>query len=87
MNENVQAVSESGNQIDLVAMVARLWRARWWIVLSAVVTGALFIAVAVYSTPVYRTSTVMVSAGGNNEMGGLSSALGQLGGLVSLASR
>ena len=75
----------SRNEIDLVAMVVRLWRGRWWIILSGFIVGLLFVAIAIFSTPVYRATTVMVSAGGSSEMGGLSSALGQLGGLVSLA--
>lgn len=74
-----------GNEIDLGALAGRLWDGRWWIVMAGFVSGVAFVAAAILMTPIYRATTVMVPTNNNSELGGLGSALGQLGGLVSLA--
>lgn len=70
---------------DLRAMLARLAARRWWIVASVVLWTALFVAIALLMTPVYRSSTVLVPADTARSGDALGSALGQLGGLASLA--
>jgi uncharacterized protein involved in exopolysaccharide biosynthesis len=72
--------------IDLRRFVLGLWAGRWWIAVSVVLFTVAFAAAAFLMTPVYRASVVLVAA--SSERGGanmLSSALGQLGGLASLA--
>lgn len=78
---------DSYDPVDLRVVIARLWSRRWWIAASIVVCAAIAAVVAFVSTPVYRAAAVLVPAGAERGgMGaGLSSALGQLGGLASLA--
>ena len=65
---------------------ARLWRRRTWIGASTIFFTAVSIAIAFLMTPIYRATTVLVPAGAErNKIGSLSSTLGQLGGLASLA--
>ena len=72
--------------IDLRRVVERLWARRVWIVISIAVFTAGFVTAALLTEPVYRAKTVFVSASSDREgMGNLTSALGQLGGLASLA--
>jgi uncharacterized protein involved in exopolysaccharide biosynthesis len=67
-------------------LFARLWRRRTWIIASAMFFTAVSIAIAFLMTPIYRATTVLVPAGAErNKIGSLSSTLGQLGGLASLA--
>jgi uncharacterized protein involved in exopolysaccharide biosynthesis len=78
-------VDDTGS-IDLGKVVARLWARRVWIVLSIAAFTIAFVAAALLTEPVYRAKTVFVSASSDREgMGTLTSALGQLGGLASLA--
>jgi len=73
--------------IDLRAVVARLWQRRFWIILSIVWFTAIFILIALISKPVYRATTIVIPT--SSERGNLSrtltGALGQIGGLASLA--
>ena len=72
--------------IDLRVFLNRLWHKRWWIFTSTLLFTVAATAAAFLMTPIYRASTVMVSAGADrSSVGSLSSALGQLGGLASLA--
>lgn len=78
---------ELDDSIDLRAIIARLWLRRLWIVASVLLCGSLFLAVAFFTTPIYRATTVFVPAsvglpGGGSLLGG---ALGSLGDLASLA--
>jgi uncharacterized protein involved in exopolysaccharide biosynthesis len=73
--------------IDLHDLVSVLWFRRWWIVAG---TGIFAIAATIaffVTTPIYRTTAVLIAASPErNSLGGtLSSALGQLGGLATLA--
>jgi uncharacterized protein involved in exopolysaccharide biosynthesis len=72
-------------EIDLREIVIRLWRHRLWILLSVVLFAVVFTAAALLITPVYRATAVLVPANTNQSGGGLSGALGQLGGLAALA--
>ena len=73
--------------IDLRAVVARLWDQRFWNILSMVCFTAIFILIALTSKPVYRATTIVIPT--SSERGNLSrtltGALGQIGGLASLA--
>jgi uncharacterized protein involved in exopolysaccharide biosynthesis len=73
--------------IDLRAVVARLWRRRWWIIASIVAFTAIFAAVAFTSKPVYRAAAIMISTSSErtNLSRSLGSALSQIGPLASLA--
>jgi uncharacterized protein involved in exopolysaccharide biosynthesis len=73
--------------LNLQELYARLWKGRWWIFGSVVCCIGAALAVALLSTPVYRATTVLISAstdraGLGNSLG---SALGQLSGVAALA--
>ena len=72
---------------DLQAIVDRLVAKRWWIVAGVVLATALFVTAAFVMTPVYRASVLLIpaSADRNSLSSTLNSALGQFGGLASLA--
>lgn len=71
---------------DTQAILGELRARRWWLFVSVVLITAGFVVAAFVLTPIYRATSVLVASnvesGGS---GGLSSALGQLGGLASLA--
>lgn len=70
--------------IDLRALLGKLWEGRWWIVASVVICAGIAVAIALSMTPIYRAAVVVVPA--NTERSGdMNGALGQLGGLASLA--
>ena len=75
------------HSLELVEVLSQLWTERWWILVSTVVVASIFVVAAFRMTPVYRASTVLVAAGQERAgLGGaLSSALGSLAGLASLA--
>lgn len=84
---NLQVAAPAGDgEIDVRALVVTLWSRRWWIVAAVLLFAVAFGALAFLMTPVYRATTTVVAV--NNDMSGmgqLGSALGQLGGLASLA--
>lgn len=68
------------------ALWARLRARRVWIASSVALFTAAFVAAALLMTPVYRAVTLVVDASSERGgAGGLGNALGQLGGLASLA--
>ncbi len=72
--------------IDLRAVAATLWAKRFWIVVSCAVFTALFAIFALTARPLYRAQTVLVDArADSNASNSLNVALGQLGGLASIA--
>lgn len=75
------------DEVDLRALVARLWSGRWWIGGSVVICTLLAAFLAFATTPTYRSTTVLVPASSDRSgmSASLSSALGQLGGLASIA--
>jgi uncharacterized protein involved in exopolysaccharide biosynthesis len=77
-------MDRQGN-IDLRAVLATVWSRRWLLAAVTVFFTAAFTTAAFVMTPIYRATTVLVSAasdrGGAGSLGG---ALGQLGGLISL---
>lgn len=79
--------SDPSDSIELRRVITQLWRRRWWIAASTALVTAGFIAIALTMTPIYRSTAVLVPASSDADIGtgGLSAALGQLGGLASLA--
>jgi uncharacterized protein involved in exopolysaccharide biosynthesis len=77
--------AESG--ISSAELFARLWQRRLWIGTSTLFFAGIFTVTAFFVTPIYRATALLVPAGADRkqQMGSLSSALGQLGGLASLA--
>lgn len=78
---------ESAGEFGMRELVERLWHRRWWLAASVAACTVLAAIVAFATTPVYRSAVVVVpaSAERNSISSGLTSALGQLGGLASLA--
>ena len=71
---------------ELASLVASVWRRRWWLVACVSVFLAVAGALALFLPRIYEASTVLVPANPTAGMGGsLTSALGSLGGLASLA--
>ena len=71
--------------VSLDEMIALAWQRRWLIVACVVVFTALAATAAYLMTPRYRAQVIMVPVRGDDVRGALSSALGQLGGLASMA--
>ena len=73
--------------VDLRAILILLWAKRWWIAATTIIFAMAGAGWVYVSTPIYLSSTVLISASPerNNLSGTISSALGQLGGLASLA--
>lgn len=61
-----------------------VWQSKWLITFVVISMAVLAAIVAYTTTPVYR-ATVLMAPADDNSHGGLSSALGQFGGLASLA--
>lgn len=71
--------------IDLRAVLAAVWSHRWWLAATTVFFTSIFTTAAFVMTPIYRATTVLVSAASDRGgAGSLGAALGQLGGLISL---
>jgi len=70
--------------IDSRELFSRLLARKWWIVSSVLVFTAALTAAAFLMTPIYRATTVLVPANTTQGSSGLG-ALGQLGGIASLA--
>jgi uncharacterized protein involved in exopolysaccharide biosynthesis len=73
--------------IDLRELIVGLWRRRLWIVCCMAICTLAALAYALLSTPIYRASTVLIATGNqrNSLSSSLTSALGDVGGLASLA--
>ncbi len=71
--------------IDSAEITAKLVEKRWWILGSVLLFTAGFTAAAFIMTPIYRATTILVPANPGQSSGGMSGALGQLGGIASLA--
>lgn len=84
MSSTTERFINDDDTVDLAVLVARLWARKWWIVASTALFAAIAALIAFTATPIYRASVVLVpaNADGANAMEG---ALGQLGGLASLA--
>lgn len=85
MSTEIQAWADDG--IDIRALILRLWERKWLIVGVALLGGAIAVSISYTITPVYRAQVVMVSASADRTglTSMLSSALGSIGNLASLA--
>jgi uncharacterized protein involved in exopolysaccharide biosynthesis len=86
-NMNARTVDSSEESISFRELLIRLWQGRWWVIVSTLVVTGIATVMAFLATPIFRATTVMVSASSDRISIGstLSSALGSLGGLASLA--
>jgi uncharacterized protein involved in exopolysaccharide biosynthesis len=78
-------MSGGEDTIDSAEIFARLLAKRWWVVCSVLVFTAAFTAAAFIMTPIYRATTILVPANTGQNSASLGAALGQLGGIASLA--
>jgi uncharacterized protein involved in exopolysaccharide biosynthesis len=79
------SVSVDAGGIDVAQLMEKFAARKFWLLTTVVIFTIGFVTVAVVMTPVYRATTVMVDASVGRSGLGLDSALGQLGGLASLA--
>lgn len=79
------AIEVEDEALDVRALLAKLATRRWFILASTLGFCAAFTAAAFLMTPVYRSTTILVPVTENRTSGMLGSALGQLGGLASIA--
>jgi len=70
--------------IDVRRIMLELWRGKLWIIGSAMLFTALFVALAFSITPTYRVSTLLVPASTEEDAGGLGAAMRSLAGTASL---
>lgn len=85
-SESLNVVCDEEGGIYYRELFVRLWQRRIWIGASAALFTVAFITTAFLMTPIYRATSQLVPAGmERNRLGSLSSVLGQLGGLASLA--
>jgi len=85
MNSNLDAPN-NGDYTDLHQLVLTVWKKRWWVLTSIILFTGMFTLVAFTMRPVYSASAVVIPASSErSSSGALTSALGQLGGLASLA--
>ena len=66
-------------------IVRTVYASKRWLALSILVCTGLSTTVAIFMTPVYRSTAVLVPAGPDRGLGGAGATLGQLSGLASLA--
>ena len=86
MQEQVTTDRQDGVPLSFGVLISIWWARRLWVASITLLSVVGFFVVAQVTTPVYRSSLVMVPALSDSAgLGGLTSALGQLGGLASLA--
>jgi uncharacterized protein involved in exopolysaccharide biosynthesis len=87
VNSSTEILDSPNADVGMRELIEKLWLRRKWLLISVVVVSLLAVVVAFVTTPVYRATAVLVPATSdvNNLTGGLASALGQFGGLASLA--
>lgn len=71
--------------MSLFDLALLTWRRRWLIGAVVFVFGAAAVAVALVMPPIYRAEALLVPVERQDSLGGLSSLIGQFGGLASLA--
>jgi uncharacterized protein involved in exopolysaccharide biosynthesis len=83
---NMNSASDNEGQIDLWKVGETIWRMRRWVVSIGAIFVIVFGIVAFTMKPVYRAKVMIVDASiERSGLGGMSAALGQFGGLASLA--
>ncbi len=73
------------DEIDLLEYWQVIWKKRLFIVVSALLAGILAAGISLTMPNIYRAETLLAPMGGEESKGGLSSMLGGLGGIASLA--
>jgi uncharacterized protein involved in exopolysaccharide biosynthesis len=73
------------DEVRLADLWRALWSGRWLILALSVICSVLALLASFVITPVYRAEVVMAPVTSDRNAGGLSSLVGQLGGLASLA--
>jgi uncharacterized protein involved in exopolysaccharide biosynthesis len=71
--------------LDLRSLVSLICSRRWLVVICVVLSTAAATTLALIMKPVYESTVVLVPANTERSLEGLGSALGQLGGIASLA--
>lgn len=79
-----QGVVASDDEIDLMELVAALWRGKWWILATTTLGAVIAVGVALWLPNVYRAEALLAPST-EQQGGGLSALAGQFGGLASLA--
>ncbi len=79
-----QGVVASDDEIDLMELVAALWRGKWWILATATLGAVIAVGVALWLPNVYRAEALLAPSS-EQQGGGLSALAGQFGGIASLA--
>jgi uncharacterized protein involved in exopolysaccharide biosynthesis len=79
------AAQSDDDAISAREMLATVRARRWWIIGSVAFFTVAFTATALIMTPVYRAKAILIPTNTSQESGLGGSALGQLGGLASLA--
>ncbi len=86
MNDSNSERTGRDEVLDVRSALRLLLRKRWWIIAAVVVSTLLFTTAAFKITPVYRAVTVLIPVSSErSSFVGTGAALGQLGGLASLA--
>lgn len=79
-----QGVVASDDEIDLMELVAALWRGKWWILATTALGAVIAVGVALWLPNVYRAEALLAPSS-EQQGGGLSALAGQFGGIASLA--
>lgn len=78
-------MQRADDTIDSAELAARLRARKWFIAGCVLLSAAAFTAAAFIMTPIYRATAILVPASTGQNSGALAGALGQLGGVASLA--
>lgn len=73
------------DEIDLLEYWQVIWKKRLFIVGAALIAGVLAVGISLMMPNIYRAEALLAPVGGEESKGGLSSMLGGLGGIASLA--
>ncbi|MGE0581173.1 MAG: Wzz/FepE/Etk N-terminal domain-containing protein [Steroidobacteraceae bacterium] len=83
-NTHFDSVERDADDLSLGAIAARLWRARYFIILVTAFFAVFFGTVAFTTRPIFRAVVSMIPSG-NDYMGSTSAMLGSLGSIAMLA--
>jgi LPS O-antigen subunit length determinant protein (WzzB/FepE family) len=82
MNSSQQTHSEAEDQIDIIALLSKVWAGRKFIIKSAVIAAVIGVLVAIFTPNTYTASSMFTpnssgsSSGGNSGLKGLASLAG-----------
>ena len=81
MNSSQQTHSEAEDQIDIIALISKVWAGRRFVIKSAVIASVIGVLVAIFTPNTYTASSMFTP----NSSGGSSGGSSGLKGLASLA--